>query len=142
MRKSARSVRVEAKRKIENYTYPKKKRLNNPPVGLVTAESDQDAGKKTYAYDPHLDPILQFDQQRARQTVADAFARTRATADAVRAAFDRYQKESQNKPPDAEKLERLKTELSQAMAAASEAATLLEKVQNPYLAWAGRGSHR
>ncbi|GAB4371080.1 MAG: site-specific DNA-methyltransferase [Calditrichia bacterium] len=33
--------------------------MNNPPVGLVTPETDPDAGaKKTYAYDPHLDPQL------------------------------------------------------------------------------------
>ena len=34
--------------------------LSNPPVGLVTPETDPDAGqkKKTYAYDPHLDPQL------------------------------------------------------------------------------------
>ena len=49
------------KRKIENYTHPKKKRANNPPVGLVTPETDPDAGKKkTYSYDPHLDPSLQW----------------------------------------------------------------------------------
>jgi adenine-specific DNA-methyltransferase len=35
-------------------------RPNNPPVGLVTPESDPDVGtrRKTYAYDPHLDPQL------------------------------------------------------------------------------------
>ena len=32
--------------------------MNNPPVGLVTGASDPDAGKRTYAYDPHLDPQL------------------------------------------------------------------------------------
>ena len=48
------------KRKIENYTHPEEKRVNNPPVGLVTPETDPDAGKKTYAYDPHLDPMLQW----------------------------------------------------------------------------------
>ena len=32
--------------------------MNNPPVGLVTPETDRDAGKKTYAHDPHLDPQL------------------------------------------------------------------------------------
>ena len=37
-----------------------KQRINNPPVGLVTPDTDPDAGqqKKTYAYDPHLDPQL------------------------------------------------------------------------------------
>jgi adenine-specific DNA-methyltransferase len=28
-------------------------------VGLVTPETDRDAGNKTYAYDPHIDPALQ-----------------------------------------------------------------------------------
>ncbi|HQU43466.1 MAG TPA: site-specific DNA-methyltransferase [Pirellulales bacterium] len=33
--------------------------MNNPPVGLVTPQTDPDAGtKKRYAYDPHLDPTL------------------------------------------------------------------------------------
>src|SRR5439155_4385473 len=50
----------DTKRKIENYTHPKKKRVNNPPVGLVTADTDRDAGKRSYAHDPHLDPALQW----------------------------------------------------------------------------------
>lgn len=49
-----------AKRPIEQYDHADKKRPNNPPVGLVTPETDRDAGKKTYAYDPHLDPALQW----------------------------------------------------------------------------------
>ena len=50
----------QAKRPIESYDHRDKDRLNNPPVGLVTPETDQDAGRKTYAYDPHLDPKLQW----------------------------------------------------------------------------------
>ena len=46
------------KRDIENYEHKGKKRVNNPPVGLVTPDTDQDSGKKTYNYDPHLDPTL------------------------------------------------------------------------------------
>jgi len=34
------------------------KRLNNPPVGLVTTETDPDLAPRTYVYDPHLDPQL------------------------------------------------------------------------------------
>lgn len=45
-------------RNIEKYEHPEKKRLNNPPVGLVTPETDPDQPKKTYTYDPHLDPQL------------------------------------------------------------------------------------
>jgi len=49
-----------SKRPIESYENRDKERVNNPPVGLVTPETDPDAGdkKKTYAYDPHLDPHL------------------------------------------------------------------------------------
>ena len=49
-----------AKKSIETYAHTGKDRVNNPPVGLVTPDTDRDAGKKTYAYDPHLDPQLQW----------------------------------------------------------------------------------
>jgi adenine-specific DNA-methyltransferase len=55
----ARKAKPE-KKPIEQYAHSDKKRVNNPPVGLVTADSDRDVGKKTYAYDPHLDPELQW----------------------------------------------------------------------------------
>jgi len=54
------------KRPIEQYDHKGKKRVNNPPVGLVTAATDKETGKKTYAYDPHIDPALQFDSQRSQ----------------------------------------------------------------------------
>jgi len=47
-----------SKKPIEQYEHADKKRKNNPPVGLVTPQTDRDSGKKTYAYDPHLDPQL------------------------------------------------------------------------------------
>ena len=52
--------RRPAKKPIESYDHRGKERLNNPPVGLVTPDTDRDAGRKTYAYDPHLDPQLQW----------------------------------------------------------------------------------
>jgi adenine-specific DNA-methyltransferase len=48
------------KKPIEQYDHKGKKRVNNPPIGLVTPETDKEAGKKTYAYDPHIDPALQW----------------------------------------------------------------------------------
>jgi len=57
----ARKKKTETKRPIESYEHRDKQRVNNPPVGLVTPDTDPDAGaKKTYAYDPHLDPQLQW----------------------------------------------------------------------------------
>ncbi len=49
----------ETKRPIVQYDHRGKTRVNNPPVGLVTPQTDPDAEKKkTYQYDPHLDPQL------------------------------------------------------------------------------------
>ncbi len=58
-RKMARKSKGE-KRAIEQYDHKNKQRLNNPPVGLVTPDTDKETGKKTYAYDPHIDPSLQW----------------------------------------------------------------------------------
>ena len=44
---------------IESYDHRDKKRANNPPVGLVTPETDPDKGKKARCqYGPRLDPQL------------------------------------------------------------------------------------
>ncbi len=45
---------------IEQYDHKGKKRVNNPPVGLVTPETDRDSVGKQYVYDPHIDPQLQW----------------------------------------------------------------------------------
>ncbi len=42
------------------------RRKNNPEVGLVNEASDPEQPKTAYAYDPHLDPALQFDSARAK----------------------------------------------------------------------------
>ena len=48
------------KRDIENYTHTDEERANNPPVGLVTPDTDHDGVRRTYAHDPHLDPQLSW----------------------------------------------------------------------------------
>jgi adenine-specific DNA-methyltransferase len=52
------------------------KRKNNPPVGLVTPETDNVEEKQTWQYDPHIDPALQFDSSRAavEKLIDDALA--------------------------------------------------------------------
>ena len=57
------------------YRHPDR-RKNNPEVGLVNAESDPEQPKTRWAYDPHLDPALQFDSARAQADalIADALA--------------------------------------------------------------------
>lgn len=54
------STAVADKKPIEQYDHAGKTRKNNPPVGLVTADTEKDSDKKTYAYDPHIDPRLDW----------------------------------------------------------------------------------
>ena len=56
----ARKSRQTRKRKLEQYDHKGKERVNNPPVGLVNPQTDKDAPKKNYKYDPHLDPQLEW----------------------------------------------------------------------------------
>jgi adenine-specific DNA-methyltransferase len=46
------------KRAVEQYEHKGKQRKNNPPVGLVDEKTDPVETRKTYEYDPHLDPTL------------------------------------------------------------------------------------
>lgn len=48
----------KAKKEITSYAHTDEQRVNNPPVGLVTPDTDKDGDRKSYAYDPHLDPQL------------------------------------------------------------------------------------
>jgi len=49
------------RKKIQSYRHAGQKRANNPPVGLVTPQTDPDAGqKRAWAYDPHIDPALHW----------------------------------------------------------------------------------
>ncbi len=47
---------------IEQYEHLDKERVNNPHIGLVNESTDTEYGqnKKTFQYDPHLDPQLQW----------------------------------------------------------------------------------
>ena len=53
-------TKVEKKEDVTQYTHLTETRVNIPPTGLVTAETDPLDGKKTYKFDPHLDPELQW----------------------------------------------------------------------------------
>jgi adenine-specific DNA-methyltransferase len=51
-------------------------RVNNPEVGMVHAGTDPDGARTTWVYDPHLDPVLNFDSSRAgvEKLIDDALA--------------------------------------------------------------------
>ncbi len=48
------------RRQVESYAHEDKERVNNPPVGLVTPDTDPDSDAKTYVHDPHIDPHLSW----------------------------------------------------------------------------------
>ena len=50
---------VAKMRYIEAYTHDDKKRSNNPPVGMAQHDKAEET-VKTYEFDPHLDPTLQW----------------------------------------------------------------------------------
>lgn len=66
----------DRKKPIEQYEHKGKKRAPIPPVGLVNPQTDPVAPtRKTYRYDPHLDPQLAFDSQSVREAVARELAK-------------------------------------------------------------------
>lgn len=78
--KSARKKKSKSKRSGEpkevlSYRH-NETRVNNPEVGMVHADTDPDGKKTTWAYDPHLDPVLNFDSARSgiENLIDDALA--------------------------------------------------------------------
>jgi adenine-specific DNA-methyltransferase len=54
------STKKEKEINIEAYSHTGKKRKNNPPVGLVSSQTDKLDGHTKYAHDPHIDPYLSW----------------------------------------------------------------------------------
>ena len=65
----------ESEEKVASYRH-KDRRTNNPEVGLVTPDDDPAQPQTVWAYDPHIDPALQFDIGRAEveNRIDDALA--------------------------------------------------------------------
>jgi adenine-specific DNA-methyltransferase len=51
---------------VEVYEHTGSKRLNNPQVGLVNTKTEQAEKKRTYQFDPHIDPQLQWSSKAER----------------------------------------------------------------------------
>lgn len=90
-------------RRIEDYEHKDNKKLNNPDVDLVNANNDSDNKKTLYAFDPHLDPELNFSLGR-------------------------------------HEIEKILSEIqeSETLEEAKAHAMRLQKIQDPYLNWAGK----
>lgn len=58
-KKQAPIIDAEKLRTIDTYDHADKKRTNNPPVGVARYDTVEEK-RKTYQYDPHIDPSLQW----------------------------------------------------------------------------------
>ncbi len=110
-----------APKEVAAYEYASK-RKNNPEVGLVTPDTDPEAGKTTWAFDPHLAPELKFDSQGIRQQVETLIADIQSESArlgelAVLGAAD---------------------EMRATRARLVGATEKLKKLQAPFLAWTGK----
>lgn len=52
--------KVKKPKEIDSYSHEDEKRKNNPPVGLVSSETDKINGQSIYKHDPHIDPCLSW----------------------------------------------------------------------------------
>ena len=59
-RRRAKASEPAGGKAIAAYEHAERERANNPPVGLVTPETDPESPPGKYAFDPHLDPSLQW----------------------------------------------------------------------------------
>ena len=62
-------AKKEKEIKIEAYSHAGKKRKNNPPVGLVSSQTDKLNGYTKYAHDPYIDPHLSWAGKKEGQEV-------------------------------------------------------------------------
>jgi len=79
------------KKEVISYRY-NDKRKNNPHVGMVDTTSDGVEGKDTWAFDPHLDPALNFDSGRSQIENLIADALTSGDEAVMRKALEQLQR--------------------------------------------------
>jgi len=121
------------KKQIKQYDHSDKKRVNNPPVGLVNESRDpSDGGKKIYAYDPHIDPSLQFDQNTNRVEIEKIIDNGLSSI----AEMEGIIKSEKSKEFEDE-LKQIKEKVNEAKEALKE----LKKRQEPFLNWAGKAEN-
>ncbi|MEM1185275.1 MAG: DNA methyltransferase [Planctomycetota bacterium] len=137
-----------AKKPIEQYEHKDKERANNPPVGLVTPETDPapppEKAKTRYRYDWHLDPELNFDPNAVRDDLASVIEDGLSDeVDSDAGPSDEGATPASTLAEDAlgDDLAKTKAELERTRAAldkARSALTTVKKAQEPYLNWSGK----
>ncbi len=117
------------------------KRKNNPDVGVVTPETDPEQPKTVWAYDPHIDPALQFDSQRApvENLLDDALGGLSAHDEEILAWLD-HALAGSDEAAVREVIGNLRKRLASGVDSQSARTALeqLKRMQAPYLNWTGK----
>ena len=122
---------------VEQYHHSDKERINIPPVGLVSDNTDSDYGqnKKRYKYDPHLDPELTWDPDKSRDEALAAFNNLRQSIieheNCIVELVDKFGDVA------SDIIERLKSQHADMLEMLKEA----EAVHRPNLKWTGKAEH-
>ncbi len=117
------------------------KRKNNPEVGMVKPENDPAEGKTRWAYDPHLDPALQFDSQRSQvEALLDSAINELSDQDAAVLSWLDHALAGPNEAAVREVVDNLRKKITSGVysRAAGLALEELKRLQAPYLNWAGK----
>ncbi len=83
----ARKSRQTNETEVQDYRHDAAKRKNNPPAGLASQGTIRETPKQEYAYNPHLPPVLRFDDSGEADGISELLegARKRPlTADEVK----------------------------------------------------------
>lgn len=123
------------------------KRKNNPQVGMVDTHSDGVEEKKTWRYDPHLDPELLFDSSSRRYQVEvlidEALAASAADAEQTQTELLDWLDHAlagDNEAAVREVVTNLRKRIAGRKPDVGISAPLeeLKRLQSPYLQWAGK----
>lgn len=135
------SASRSSKRPVTQYEHTDHQRPNNPPVGLVTPETDPppppEKARKAYRYDPHLDPALNFDPSKVR----DELAAVIESGLADEPPTDPEDRSAPGATLAEGRLAKVEAQLARTKAAlqrSRDALRSLKRAQEPYLNWAGK----
>ena len=124
------------------------RRKNNPEVGLVSEASDPQQPKQTWAYNPHLDPVLNFDSARAEletlidDALAEGSSHVQQQIGEIVAWLD-HALAGSDEAAVREVVGNLRQRLTAKLPAPPERGALEEIKRRgaPYLQWAGKAEH-
>ena len=62
---------------VQDYRHDSATRRNNPPAGIASHDGLREKPKQEYAYNPHLPPVLRFDDTRAADKLPELLEKAR-----------------------------------------------------------------